>query len=96
MEAEKPARRRINENRIDNPGDSCNLSLPSDSASKRSAAENPTRKSTSTMPSRTGHHFQPCADAAKPWDKPAAPISAVSNRHQTLGNPVQFRLVVYW
>lgn len=75
MEAEKPARRRTAENRIDKPGDSFKLSLPSDSANKRSADENPTRKSTSTMPSRTGQHFQPCADAAKPWDKPAAPIS---------------------
>jgi hypothetical protein len=34
MEAEKPARLRTAENRIDKPGDSFKLSLPSDSVNK--------------------------------------------------------------
>jgi hypothetical protein len=38
MEAEKPARRRTAKNRIDKPGDSFKLSLPSDSVNKMPSA----------------------------------------------------------
>jgi hypothetical protein len=38
MEADKPARRRTAENRIDKPGDSFKLSLPSDSVNKMPSA----------------------------------------------------------